>query len=94
MKSLVGMQVEIKPIDIKRGVRKNSCNCPVARSIRRQFKIPASRISVGRTSVLILKGAASVLYNFPASVGRFIDRFDEGQPAKPIAFKIGKEIKL
>lgn len=76
------LRVEVTAEDIRKGVKDDTCKCPVARALKRIF--PGSPVEVGVTYVSIRGVVAAA----PRSVRRFVDRFDMGKRVRPAVFVI------
>lgn len=85
MKNLKGLIVNVTVLDIKRGKRKDACDCPVARGIKRACKLPQSDQRTVSVASCILIGARYDAKT-PARAVTFMRNFDAGKPVKPIQF--------
>ena len=79
--------IEVTQEDIDRGVRKESCQCPIALALQRctgylwaAGPLEACRIGVADSDV-----------EFPRDAKRFIRNFDDGLPVQPFSFEYDEE---
>lgn len=79
------MKIEVKQIDIERGVRYSSILCPVARAVKRAIKMPLQYRSLQIQYDLELNGKIIVL---PQRVRKFVVRFDAGKSVRPFSFEL------
>lgn len=86
MKDLKGRKIEIKPIDIKRGVRASCDECPVALAISRATRISTKWLSVTDERMTVFMETGWVEYRLPKKATTFIERFDDEKPVKPFSF--------
>lgn len=75
------MIVRVTKLDIKRGSRSQSFNCPVARAIKRSTR---RKVSVGLNTIVV----GLNLYETPAGVYNFINDFDSFHSVKPFEFEL------
>ena len=78
------MRIHITKTDIKEGIRNDAYWCPVARAIRRQFKLKA-RDSVRVDGDIWI---CHVFYLMPKKVSNFVDAFDYDGKGKPFSFSL------
>ncbi len=75
--------------DIKNGVPRSKCDCPVALSIKRRHPHVRRSVEVWAGTAFI-KGRAEFL---PLKVIKFITKFDKGEEVQPIHFELtGKNL--
>ena len=72
--------------DIEKGEKCNAETCPMALAIKREFP-ESDAVYVRRRKVVIENGHSLKVYRAGSRNGiaqRFIDRFDNGDPVKPV----------
>jgi len=81
---------EVTKSDIRHGLRRNDCACPLALSLRRRF----SYVWVGRVSIIaIARNGRFYSVVTPSEIYRFIERFDNNLEVKPFKYEIDFRIK-
>ncbi len=70
--------------DIKNGVCRSKCDCPVALSIKRRHPREQRFVEVW-AGTAFLKDRAEFL---PLKVIKFIDKFDKGEEVQPMHFEL------
>lgn len=84
------MTVQVTAEDIQKGVRGQSCKCPVALAMKRTLRL--------RKSIVACYGCSYTLWDskfkrvmkigkFPRSVRLFIRAYDKGEPVAPFTFE-------
>lgn len=80
-------QITVTEEDIAYGDRRSYCNCPVARAVKRAFKVGGSGrpVFVRHEGVFVGQPDDERFWmaDLPKSVDRFITRFDEGKTVRP-----------
>lgn len=79
MKNFV--KIEVKAIDIKKGMKEDCKYCPVARAIKRRY--PKARGVFVRGYIVEWR---DYCYALPLKVQNFIERFDDGLKVRPFSF--------
>lgn len=82
-------KVNVGPMDIKRGLRKDCGACPIARATKRALGLRMSTEGVVVSSDIIIPQKDSYfgrIYTLPKKAEHFIDRFDDGRDVKPFSF--------
>ena len=74
--------ISVTALDITRGNKGGSTNCPIARATRRCGR--TKHVSVGATGITVGEGR----YNLPKTAQRFVQDFDNELPVKPFSFKL------
>lgn len=75
------IKITITPQDVSLGKSKNPTSCAAAQACIRQLHIPAARVHVGRTYLLM--GNKWVRYHTPESLRTEIISFDRGTKFSP-----------
>ena len=78
------MRVQVTADDIVHGVRRNMCECPVARALRRAY---GSELGVGYGYIIHVPSRA-YLDLTPDDVTAFIRTFDMGDAVHPFEFEL------
>ncbi len=80
------MKIRVTRDDIRKGKRKNTCECAVARALRRQT--PFKHIRVQSGFHLGIGDDRHIVISIPTEVRDFIDAFDAGDRVKPFTFDL------
>lgn len=78
----VTVKIDVTEIDIKTGLPRSSCNCPIAQACERTF---AHSVSVTRNYVRV---AGEKKFDLPWEATKFIHAFDYGKPVQPFSFEL------
>jgi hypothetical protein len=85
--------VTVTENDIKHGVSRNYCKCPIALAVSRMF--PTAHIDVGTTRVLVRGGERDIRDNIrnmyarlPDAGKQLIQAFDSGNAVSPMEFDL------
>jgi hypothetical protein len=79
--------IEVTQEDIEKGQRKDGCNCPIAKAIKRA--IPGCCVSVAtRWVVLSINGEFCGDSFLPEKALKFIADFDNFNPISPFTFQL------
>jgi hypothetical protein len=86
------MLIEVKQKHIRKGVRGNMCNCPIALAVE---EVTGTRAEVA-CSIAVWpangEGENSV-YRVTRSCDRFMEKFDNGKKVKPFKFRLLKKVE-
>lgn len=83
------MKINIKQIDIDRGIIGDSHNCAIARALKRQFNTQDVKVSL---ELVRIKGTR---YNLPKKASRFVARFDSDYNVEPFNFSLAiRKVKV
>jgi hypothetical protein len=74
------IRVEVTPRNIKRGVRKDTQQCPIAIAIRRETGARMAQVQ-GEDAYVQLRNGNDAWFRLPLTAQRFIEKFDEGGPS-------------
>ena len=67
------LKLQVTEDDIRLGKRGDPCNCPVARALKRQTRLP---VHVDAAGAVRLGKAGPLLYSPSVRTERFVDAFD------------------
>lgn len=80
------MKINIIKKEINKGIPRNESNCPVALAIYKAVK-PYQVSVIDTTEVRVFwKENEYNIYPLPLKITKFIKRFDENKPVKPVSF--------
>lgn len=90
------MIIEVKDVDIRKGVKHSLCNCPIARAVKRQLNISMSSLEADEDRVEVTCSGIEVYRNntliaeFQGTkkMGEFVEQFDNDKKVKPGKFKV------
>ena len=90
------MRVHVTLEDIALGIRRNSCECPIARAIKREYQMDCEVYpSFGKVLQFINRNEDSVYeahtrYSLPFHASQWAADFDEGKEVGPFEFELGE----
>lgn len=73
-------RIDVTATDIKKGLARNGCMCPVARAAKRAFRTGESVFVMGYIWAL------DVTWDMPKKALWWIVRYDSGKPVRPFSF--------
>lgn len=79
-------RITVTQNDIDLGLRKSFCDCPVARAVRRAFRVkPWRKVYVRHEGILVGEPDDERVWmsDMPDHIEKFIERFDKGKPVEP-----------
>jgi hypothetical protein len=83
--------LDITDKDIRLGRRENCQLCPAARAAKRLRLAPVVQVSEDGVYFYSLSSGTLAVYDASKTLEKFIRRFDEGRPVKPLRVVLRKE---
>jgi len=80
------IRVEITREDIKTGIRKDPCNCPIAKAFKHSTDF--IWVEVKPATITFDTGQGYRFMLLPRKVQKFIEKFDKGMKVKPFTFEV------
>ncbi len=81
-------KIEVKAVDIKKGIRNNTKTCAISRAALRLFR--GKDVSTSRFTLTVQNGE-TMRFMLPKRAQDFITRFNAGQLVKPFSFTVKVE---